>query len=109
MRSNRQMRFCGSVGLAASLLFVAATAHAVVPRQSSGRVVADALTALPGAQLGKPLRTHVGVRWGAIKGPAWTAFEARVGRRIAAPARTELTQLMETFPDDASLARLATL
>ena len=84
MRSNRQMRFRGSVGLAASLLFVAATAHAVVPRQSSGRVVADVLTALPGAQLGKPLRTHVGVRWGAINSPAWSAYEARVGGRWSA-------------------------
>ncbi len=84
MRSNHRMRFRGSVGFAASLLFVAATAHAVVPRQSSGRVAADALTAMPGSQLAKPLRTHVDVRWGAVKSPAWTTFEARVGGRWSA-------------------------
>ncbi len=81
MRSNHRMRFRGSAGLAASLLFVAATAHAVVPRQSSGRVVADELTALPAAQLGKPLRTHADVRWGKVASPAWAAFQARAGGR----------------------------
>jgi hypothetical protein len=78
------MRFRGSAVLAGSLLFLAATAHAVVPPQRSGRIAADTLTALPGAQLVKPLRTHADVRWGAVKSPAWTAFEARAGGRWSA-------------------------
>lgn len=84
MRSTLQMRFRGSAVLAGSLLLVAATAHAVVPRQRTGRVVADQLTALPAAQLGKPLRTHPDVRFGSIASPAWKAFQARAGGQWSA-------------------------
>lgn len=81
MRSNRRMRFRGSAALAGSLLFVAATAHAVVPPQRTTRIAADTLTALPSANVGKPLRTHAAVRWGVVRSPAWIAFEARAGGR----------------------------
>jgi len=75
------MRFRGSAVLCGSLLFVAATAHAVVPPQRTTRIAADTLTALPGAHLAKPLRTHAGVRWGAVKSAAWSAFATRAGGR----------------------------
>lgn len=83
MRSNRRMRFRGPA-VVGSLLFLAATAHAVVPPQRTGRIVADTLTALPGAQLAKPLRTHKDVRWGAVKSTAWTTFAARAGGQWSA-------------------------
>lgn len=81
MRSNRRMRFRGSAVLAGSLLFVAATAHAVVPPPRTTRIAADTLTALPSAGVGKPLRTHTAVRYGAVRSAAWSAFEGRAGGR----------------------------
>lgn len=89
MRSNHGMRSRGSAVLAGSLVLVATTAHAVVPRSPAGPgpgqatrpLVADTLTALPAANVKKPLRTHADVRWAQTPSAAWTAFEARVGGR----------------------------
>src|SRR5882757_4180011 len=70
MRSNRRMRL-------ATLLLVAATATAgaVVPK-SGPRPVADTLTALPAAKIGKPLRELVNVRFEARQSAAWKQFAA---------------------------------
>ena len=65
--------------LAGSILFAAASAHAVVP--GARAVVADELTALPAAKLAKPLRTHVEVRWAQAQSAAWSAFQAKAGGR----------------------------
>ncbi len=69
MRSNRPMRFAPVV-----LLFATATAGAVVPK--GAHVVADTLTALPAANVAKPLRTYVDVRFEARQSVAWRHFAA---------------------------------
>ena len=71
MRSNRSMRV--SRFAAVVLVAAAATAGAVVPK-SGPRPVADTLTALPAANLGKPLRTFVDVRFEPRQSAAWRQF-----------------------------------
>lgn len=74
------MRVRGSAALVGSLVVAAATAHAVVPRQSS-RISADTLTARPAAGITKPLRTTADVRWGAVTSAAWSKFTTAAGGR----------------------------
>ncbi|CAN5912602.1 hypothetical protein BH11MYX3_BH11MYX3_13170 [soil metagenome] len=71
----------GSSVLAGTLLLATvATAHAVVPRPV-GRLTADTLTALPAANLPKPLRQIADVRWSQPTTAAWTAFQTQLGGR----------------------------
>jgi hypothetical protein len=57
-------------------LLLTTPAGAVV-RHASTRVVADALTAMPSANLGKPLRTQRQVRWSHAPTAAWQKLAAR--------------------------------
>ncbi len=75
------MGFRGLVAAAGSILLVSATAQAVVPRQTvaqkagqPARVVADSLTAMPAANVGKPLRLQRGIRFTPNGTPAWKRF-----------------------------------
>ncbi|MEO8703128.1 MAG: hypothetical protein ABI867_23990 [Kofleriaceae bacterium] len=65
--------------LAAAVLFVSANAGAVVPRTASQRPTADTLTAMPAANLKKPLRAHRGLRYGTVPTAAWQRFASRMG------------------------------
>jgi hypothetical protein len=61
------------------LVALTATAHAFVP-SSGPRVAADSLTALPDANVGKPLRAHVNLRYSeATPTLAWSQFVAMRG------------------------------
>jgi hypothetical protein len=75
MRSNTWMRCRGSAVLVGSLLFLTAPAGAVV-RHASVRVAADALTAMPSANLKKPLRAQRQVRWSHAPTAAWQKLAA---------------------------------
>ncbi|MGE0404482.1 MAG: hypothetical protein AB7T06_47670, partial [Kofleriaceae bacterium] len=76
------MSFRRSAVVAGTLVALTATASAVVPRPSSAvRPAAEHLTAMPTANLGKPLRSSVGIRFQPHVTAAWTAFEARAGGR----------------------------
>jgi MYXO-CTERM domain-containing protein len=68
--------------LVAALMTAAAPAGAVVP-VAHRRIAADALTAMPGAKLGKPLRTERQVRWGAPATADWQKLAA-TGRWLGA-------------------------
>src|SRR6185369_1330317 len=64
----------------ACLVGLTSVAHAYVPRAAGPRVAADTLTALPAAQLTKPLRVQPTLRYGAATpSPAWTQFVAQSG------------------------------
>jgi hypothetical protein len=75
MRSNSWMRCRGSVLLVGSLLVLTAPAGAVV-RHASVRVATDALTAMPSANLKKPLRAQRQVRWSNAPTAAWQKLTA---------------------------------
>jgi hypothetical protein len=89
----------GSAVLVSSLLVLAGTAGAVVPRSSSKttrsapRPAADTLTALPAAGVDKPLRTSADVRWSHPATPAWqklaatAAWQASWDRATGVPSR----------------------
>ncbi len=64
-------------GLLGGLLCPRGVAHAVTPRPTTARVAAQHLTAMSGAGVTKPLRTHVGVRWGANPSAAWNKLADR--------------------------------
>lgn len=82
MRSNPRMSFRRSAVVAGSLVALTATASAVVPRPSVPlRPAAEQLTAMPSANLGKPLRSSVGIRFAPQSSAAWTAFQTRAGGR----------------------------
>jgi hypothetical protein len=57
-----------------------------VAATGAGRVVAEALTAMPAAQLTRPLRSERQVRWGAPPGAAWQHLAA-TGQWLAAVDR----------------------
>ncbi len=85
MRSNPAMSFRRSAVVAGSLLALTATASAVVPRPPVvARPAAEQLTAMPGAKLGKALRTSVGIRYQPQSSAAWSAFQARAQGRWSA-------------------------
>lgn len=64
----------------ACLVGLTSVAHAYVPRSAGPRIAADTLTALPAAQLTKPLRVQPHLRFGAATpSPAWTQFVAQSG------------------------------
>ena len=75
MRSNTGMRCRGSAVLVGSLLFLTAPAGAVV-RHASVRVAADSLTAMPSANLKKPLHAQRQVRWSHAPTAAWQKLAA---------------------------------
>jgi hypothetical protein len=61
--------------LVSSLLFLTTTAGAVVPR-ASRRIAADTLTAMPSANLAKPLRVERQVKWSHPPTAAWQKLAA---------------------------------
>ncbi|MGE3542349.1 MAG: M36 family metallopeptidase [Kofleriaceae bacterium] len=69
------MRFRASAVVAGSLLLASLPAHAVAPRNAK-RIAADHLTALPGARVTKPLRTHVAIRWSPVASSEWNKLAA---------------------------------
>jgi len=81
------MRLRGLVGAAGCVLLASATAVAVVPRQTGGqtgsqagrRVVADTLTVMPAAKVGKALRVQRGLRFTPNPTPAWKRFTTIAG------------------------------
>ena len=82
MRSNPAMSFRRLAVVAGSLVALTATASAVVPRPPVvARPAAEQLTAMPGAKLGKALRTSVGIRYQPQVSAAWSAFQTRAGGR----------------------------
>lgn len=85
MRSNPPMSFRRSAVVAGSLVALTATASAVVPRPSlATRPAAEVLTALPSANLGKPLRSSIGIRMQPMASAAWTRFQTRAAGRWSA-------------------------
>ena len=56
------MRYRGVSCALCTLLAIGATAHATAPRNTATRIAADTLTALPAANVGKPLRIAPTVR-----------------------------------------------
>jgi hypothetical protein len=76
------MRRHGPAVLVGSVLLLTAPAGAVVPH-SSHRIAGDALTALPSAQIARPLRTQRQVRWSQPASAAWNKL-ARTGSWRAA-------------------------
>ncbi|MFN0252072.1 MAG: MYXO-CTERM sorting domain-containing protein [Kofleriaceae bacterium] len=76
------MSFRRSAVVAGTLVALTATASAVIPRPPlATRPAAEHLTAMPSANLGKPLRTAIGMRYRPQSTPAWTAFRAQAGGR----------------------------
>ncbi len=73
------------VGGLSGLLLLTATASAVVPKQSSPRIAADTITAMPAADVGgKALRTMRNVRFEARSTVAWRRFTQAAGAWRAA-------------------------
>jgi len=69
------MRRCRSAVLVSGFLLLTTTAGAVGPR-ARGRIAADTLTAMPSANLGKPLRAVRRVMWSQPPSAAWQKFLA---------------------------------
>jgi len=92
MRSNVCMRRCRSAVLVSSFLFLTTTAGAVGPR-TRGRIAADTLTAMPSANLGKPLRVQRQVTWSQPPTAAWQkllatgTWQAAWDRATGVPSR----------------------
>jgi hypothetical protein len=92
---NLGMRFRAGA-LVAALLGAQGEARAVTPRDTttpgSGttattttttRIAAEHLTAMAGAGVDKPLRTHVAVRWGTASSAAWNKLATRASWQAA--------------------------
>jgi MYXO-CTERM domain-containing protein len=119
------MRCRSSAVLVGSLLFLTTTAGAVVPH-TGRRIAADALTAMPSANLGKPLRTERAVRWSNPPMAAWqhlavtgtwqaawdraTGVPVRIwGSGLAAPGSSASADVAAAFARAALVAHLALL
>jgi len=75
MRSTIRMRACGSAVLVCALVTLTAPAGAIVPR-TARRVAADSLTAMPSANVARPLRVERQLRWSQSPTAAWLALGA---------------------------------
>ena len=75
MRSTTGMRCCRSAVVVSSLLLLTTTAGAVGPR-AAHRLAADALTAMPPANVARPLRAERQVTWSHPPTAAWQKLAA---------------------------------